>query len=273
MHLPKTGGMTLRDIVARQYKPHERLEFKTGHLKQYRAFLERPQAERDAYRLLYGHMCFGYHQGVSGESVYITMLRDPMDRVISQYYAGMLKRETGRSGPPISVEEWLTTTLRGNAMTRMLVGFRPDAPKPSMYNTGHPLPDDAAEIAIRNLSAHFAVVGLTEAFDTSLLLLRRAFGWRRIAYVRKNVGQRRRKLEAVSPDTRAMIEQHSSMDFQVYVAAKALFDAQVKAYGPTLDADLAALTAENERAAQRDRLVGLVRDNRLLRKIVRRLRS
>lgn len=264
--------MTLRDVVAKHYRPRERLEFTKRHRSEYRAFLQRPQAERDAYRLFYGHMPFGIHEAVRGETLYVTMLRDPVERVISQYYNIALNKAERENSDAKPLEEWAKHPLHANAMTRLLAGWRPDADDPAgVYDSAHPLPADAVEIALHNLRTHFAVVGMTEAFDESLLLMKKAFGWGSMAYVRKNIGQRRRKLDRTTPEIRALIAEHAHMDMALYAAAKDMYAEKVRAYGPALAADFAALQQEKARYTRLWELTAPVHQNRYVRKIARRL--
>ncbi len=51
------------------------------------------------------------------------------------------------------------------------------------------------------IRAHFAVVGLSEKVDESLLLLKRSFGWKNIFYIKANVNKNRLAKEEVSKGT------------------------------------------------------------------------
>ena len=56
------------------------------------------------------------------------------------------------------------------------------------------LPQEALDLAVDRLG-EFSVVGLTERFDESAVLLTRALGWRRMVYTRENVTPNRKPRE------------------------------------------------------------------------------
>ncbi len=45
-----------------------------------------PEEKRNKIRCLKGHMPFGLHKYLLNSSVYLTVLREPIERVISHYY-------------------------------------------------------------------------------------------------------------------------------------------------------------------------------------------
>ncbi|HVX31436.1 MAG TPA: hypothetical protein VHA53_13225, partial [Nitrolancea sp.] len=100
-----------------------------------------------------------------------------------------------------------------NDQTRLLAG---------RYQAEGALPNanEMLAAARKNLQEHFAVVGLTEEFDRSLLLMRRTFGWGRPFYVRENVSQNPGRSEAISPETRRVIEEYNALDIDLYEEAR-----------------------------------------------------
>jgi hypothetical protein len=49
------------------------------------------------------------------------------------------------------------------------------------------------DIAKRNLASHFAVIGITEEFDRSLILMKRRLAWRHPFYTSQNVSREPKK--------------------------------------------------------------------------------
>jgi uncharacterized protein Yka (UPF0111/DUF47 family) len=84
LHLPKTAGMTLRGILERVYAEFG-VEFLTNRGGELRAFARRPLAERRRVALLAGHIPWGAQAAIPGARA-ITVLRDPVERVISFYH-------------------------------------------------------------------------------------------------------------------------------------------------------------------------------------------
>src|SRR4030095_15973884 len=123
-----------------------------------------------------GHLYFGAHAFLSQPCTYLTMLRDPVDRVISHYNyvrhqpSHYLYHEACR----MSLRDYVEFCGRqepNNDQTRLLAGER------NVPNFGQ-CSEEMLNIAKRNLADHFAVVGLTEEFDRSLIIMKRVFKWR-----------------------------------------------------------------------------------------------
>jgi hypothetical protein len=113
--------------------------------------------------------------------------------------------------------------MLNDAQTRLLSGAWGEVP------FGELTADHLAQ-AKRNL-AQCTVVGLTERFDESLLLMQRAFGWGDISYQRANVTQGRPKKESLDAATLAVIRQAHPLDLALYDYAQQLFAEQKRRYG------------------------------------------
>jgi hypothetical protein len=244
LHIPKTAGTTLNHIMERHYPPHQIFSF--GPVDGVEAFTQLPLEQRHAFRLVRGHMAFGLHAYVRPPYRYFTMLRKPVERVISYYYF-MLERpehylhnslHENRMGLEAFVASgW--STMAENAQTRMLSGVYHGPP-----GFGE-LDETVLEAAKRNLREQFVTVGLTERFDESLLLLRRYLGWNKIYYQRQNVTRKRPSRRQISPQTLAVIRAHNQLDLELYDYARALMDAQIEAYGPVFQQDLVLFKRKN----------------------------
>ncbi|MCZ7547078.1 MAG: sulfotransferase family 2 domain-containing protein [Anaerolineae bacterium] len=258
LHVPKTAGVTLNTLIDRHYSPEAIYQ---THIEALDDFFALTDAEKQPIRCLRGHMPFGLHAALPRPATYLTLLREPVARFVSEYtYI--------RTSPDHSFHEHLIAndvTLEAyieigepNLMTRWLCGFA---------ETGdwlpNPLPADAVATAQRHLAAYFSVAGLTERFDEFLLLLRRVHGWRRILYTRQNVTRARRPHNAIPRATLAAIAQANREDIALYAHAKAQFDAQVRAQGLAFQVELRLFRLLN-------RLYADVSHRRRLRTVLRR---
>jgi hypothetical protein len=84
LHVPRTAGTTLRQILERQYAPGSILHLYESDFGEELASI--PPSQPDSPRVVMGHFYFGAHAFVPKPSSYITLLRDPVERVISHYY-------------------------------------------------------------------------------------------------------------------------------------------------------------------------------------------
>ncbi|GAG93090.1 unnamed protein product [marine sediment metagenome] len=97
------------------------------------------------------------------------------------------------------------------------------------------LPPDMLQIAKENLRNRFVVVGLTEKFDESLLLMKQRFGWRDIFYTRQEVTAKRPPKSAIPPSTLRIIEEKNNQDMELYAFAKQLLEEQISNEGPSFE--------------------------------------
>jgi hypothetical protein len=259
LHIGKTAGTTMRHILRRQFPPSRIMVTRNREIRgeapdptrlpredTLRYFAGLPEAERARPSLIMAHTVFGIHEYIPHPCTYFTLLRHPVALTLSQY--AYISRNPGHR-----LYEAATTTyptLEGfiasgvalqtdNSQTRAISG---DTTTPFGGCTTEML-----ETAKANIAGRFAVVGLTERFDETLLLLRRAFDWRNMFYARANVTPQRKKA-SLPADTRRAIEEQNRFDLELYEWAAQRFDEQI-AKIPTFAEDL-------ERFRRRNRLYG-----------------
>ncbi len=224
LHAPKTGGTTLVRIIKRQCAPGSVLTlYDSSYGEELAAY---PSAEIDRVRAIAGHFYFGVHRLIARPSIYITLLRDPVDRVISHYH--FVRRSPEHylytAANELSLSEFVVACGAdepNNDQTRLLAGrHQPEGTPPNA--------DDMLAAARKNLREHVAVVGTTEEFDRALLLMRRTFGWGRPFYVRENVSKKQSRRDVISPETRRVIENYNALDIDLYEEARMLFAERVR---------------------------------------------
>lgn len=235
LHVPKAAGTTLQEIIVRQYPGGKGFRF-TGAPEREREFLAMSDAERAAYDVLTGHVAYGIHRHVPGSPVYVTMLRDPVERIISHYYFVLRKPDHylhdlvagGRMSLRDYVERRASIEL-DNDQTRYFV----EQPRPT--DRFVPITPDLLERAKRNLERGFAVVGLAERFDESLVLMQGAFGWLDVTYERRNVTEDRPGRHQIDDATLAVIRDVNRFDAELYEFAVRLFERRVESLGDAFD--------------------------------------
>src|SRR5438045_9447770 len=85
VHIPKAAGTTLQEIIVRYYKGGRGFRF-TGETQQWEDFKNASKEQNGRYDVLQGHVHFGVHEYQPEPATYITMVRDPIDRVVSHYH-------------------------------------------------------------------------------------------------------------------------------------------------------------------------------------------
>lgn len=251
IHIPKTAGMTLKSIVTRQHHAGEfALLYKERIRQSVDAFVAVPADVRSRYRFVLGHVGYGLHEFLPQPVTYATFLRDPIERIISYFYY-VLRRpdhflhETARKLGLRDFARSEATAKLTNGQTKYLAEL--DAQDATA---------ETLECAKRHLEERFAVVGLMEQFDVSLLLLRRVAGWGMPWYDRENVTRDRPRLSEIPNDALEAIVEHNRLDLELYRWARERFAQARHAAGLWLETELAALHAGNRLRAACHRFPG-----------------
>lgn len=246
VHIPKAAGSTLHAVLARQYAPDRTLIFDLQRPQSRRMIADLTPLQKERVLCLRGHMPYGMHRLIEREVSYITVLRDPVRRINSKYRN--LVRRPQRAlemGFPLerlaTLEDFLDLQVERCAMnfqTRLIAGsVDPERP---LFPYPEPVPDSALQTAIGNIERHFAVAGLVERFDESVVLMKQAFGWGPLFYARRNVdqGAKGRPDRGIPEPVADRIRELNSLDCQLvdYVAAR--LDRQIQAAGEAFRADL-----------------------------------
>lgn len=218
--------------MVRHYKAGRGFRF-TGDLKQLEEFKNKPLDERDAYDVLLGHVHFGLHEWISRPALYMTMLRDPVDRIVSHYYFVKAKPEHYLHkliiGKGMSLQEYAEKRACvevDNDQVRWLCA-RPHSAVPIGK-----VPREMVDEAKWNLENSISVLGLVERFEESLCCFGRAFGWSDVSYGgRKNVTPDRPPLDEIPAAAIETIRRVNRYDVELYELAKSLFEEQLLRLG------------------------------------------
>ncbi|MGA8261513.1 MAG: hypothetical protein WB783_14970 [Arenicellales bacterium] len=248
LHLPKTGGTTMRRVLDREYRNARRYEIGEDVTGDIRAFRTRQWDTHNAPRLVQGHMSYGLHRFVPGPATYVTLLREPLRRALSDYHY-----VTSTPGHPIhghvkdmGLVEYFESGITGqlsNGQVRLLSGDHlPDDPGvPSNRAMGRA----DLELALEHLQEGFAAVGVQERFDETLLLFHRRLGWQWPFYVRENVTSRSYRQEEVPGADLERISELNLLDTELYETVRAMFEREVARQGPGFARSVAAFRLLN----------------------------
>jgi hypothetical protein len=245
LHLPRTAGTTLARFLRSKFAPaevfHPYLAAGETLAEQLPALRALSRRTRDRLRLvLAGHAEFGQHEALGSSVRYLTVTRNPVDRVVSTYRflhdhpddplypqvvgEGMSLASFVRSKSAKGINDW---------QVRCLAGVPRNAPEWG---------SDVLEKAKRNIEEHFAVVGVTERFPEMIVLLGRLFGWRDLHYATLNTSS---STAPCTDEDRRLILERNQLDQKLHEFVSMRFNEQLESFS-NLEADLRRLHRENQ---------------------------
>jgi hypothetical protein len=226
LHIPKAGGSTLGEYVYNQCcspnaSDDDPLNAGVAYLDY--GFIKDPELtvpehvvnllDRRDLRAVIGHFWFGLHEHIARPCRYITLLRDPLERVVSLYYFAKLQdtmslEEFARNPPFREVD---------NDQTRRIAGVNPPVGECTRATL---------DLARGNLRQHFDVVGTTERMDETLARLNVKLGWNReVVSVTRNVNTERPSSSLLTPEAVDAIRARNELDYELWRYASELLDA------------------------------------------------
>ncbi len=219
LHIPKTGGLTLHDILHRQY-PSEQ-QYSCWNIDQSHLIEELPTQEKQKIRLIKGHLRLGIEKHIPRKMHYFTVFREPVARTISHYnYLKQFKEhpfyhELKEKGYSLSavLEGGFVKNL-DNCQVRFLSGEH-DVP----YGQ---IGDVHLHKALNHLDHLIHVFGLCEFYDESILLFSEKLKWETPYYAERNVSSVKEKMQLTEQE-RSIIEKYNFYDLLLYAYAKEKF--------------------------------------------------
>lgn len=228
LHIPRTGGTTLHNIVDRQYRPPEIHIIGHDIVGDQQRLRNLAPSQRNALKIVFGHYCFGLHNALpEREPHYITFLRNPVDRVASLYaYTQALPNHyLYECAASKNLADFVSSGCTGttdNGMVRQLCGLdrftMSDGEQLAYNDTVIPFGGVGAmhlQQAQNNLAEFGFEIGFTEWFHPSLLQIARRWGWTIPHYMAANRSRRK----TVDPLTESLILEHNEWDVRLYAWA------------------------------------------------------
>jgi hypothetical protein len=249
LHIQKTAGITLQRVFRRKLGPSLPVRFaglfrKSSSMVQ--AGSEPVRMARDRYYA--GHNCWGIHRSLPQPYFYLTFLRHPVSRLISLYHyshenesAYYHSHAKGRT-----IEQFLLETELhelDNGQVRVIAGddkntFTNSTP---FGQCDKPLLD----LALKHVEEDFLLVGLTEYFDESFLLLCDRLGWGSTRYLSRNRSTQKRAQPSQS--LLAELERRNAFDIEFYELMRKRLEQQIEAAGLRDDGRLETFRRRNAR--------------------------
>lgn len=216
LHLSKTAGVSLRRALISNYQEENILQvyIKSDPNKDFNETMKRYIEHRyslekiKSTKLFIGHCAYGIHKMFEQKFDYITMVREPVDRIISHYYYS-LKTDPNVKVQYSCLEDYIENrTNIHNWMTKRI------------SNTE--LTDGDLDLAKENLMHNIAFCGITEMYQETLIMLRKMYGLS-LDNIVANKNKDRQLTESIDPKIINRIKEIHYKDLELYEFAKALF--------------------------------------------------
>ncbi|MGJ3247444.1 MAG: hypothetical protein ACFE0I_15400 [Elainellaceae cyanobacterium] len=194
-----------------------------------------PAADLELYDLFRGHFGYDIRNFLPKKPVYITMLRHPIQRVISLYKFYSRRPDhpdssmASKVATSSSIEDFVRSPIpqvrarTSNCQAHQIASGFWDENLTDLIN----MPDaDLLDLAKDHLD-QFAFVGLTERFNESILLLSYIFGWYpAMEYQSLRVSSSSSPLSEIDPGLVALISDYNSVDLHLYDYAQTWFESR-----------------------------------------------
>jgi ABC-type polysaccharide/polyol phosphate transport system ATPase subunit len=190
LFLLKAGGETLLDVFVRNLETKDYLVIDNNDIRRSalgtwpdlaidNALSRLQRSEIDDLRFVWGLYRHGVDARLPKPCAGVTLLRHPLERAISHFlWAHPGRDPAGTLNQYLSSRDSHCPLLLDNYMTRILSGVAElDPADPGATTANHRRVSDADfDLAASNLDG-YTVVGLTDQFDETLLVLGRDLGW------------------------------------------------------------------------------------------------
>jgi len=246
-HIGKTGGTSLRNILKRNYQPHELLELygpNRGSIEWYRNYYHalNHATQKSPIKCIAAHTAhflIPVLEELAHPFQVFCLLRDPVDRAISWYHFALSMAETdqgsaGQVGRVLKQRNWsvedIYLNLSGgnensseqhklfrfffNGQARVILA--PHVSTTELKYVSTPFNDRFYEAKLWKIIQQYYTVGTQERFKESVDDFARQFGWRDLTYIKENVTQTRPKISELSEEITTLIRSYNDLDVKLH---------------------------------------------------------
>ncbi|MEM9706501.1 MAG: sulfotransferase family 2 domain-containing protein [Pseudomonadota bacterium] len=227
LHVPKTGGQTMRRLVETNYEKNQTLACYPNNPK-YADLddLKSMSAEKKAeLKVVVGHIDYGVHKYFDRPCRYFSMVRHPIERIISSFQHVMRNNEVLAKKCSSLLRFYEISPKRlflDNFQTRMYSGQQP-----ARGECTH----EMLWTAIENIEKHFDAVVTNEEYNRSVAVLGKLYGWPTTEYKKLNVTPDRQPRDSYSAYEIEYIEKWNQLDLALYDYVSSRFEKQAMGMG------------------------------------------
>jgi hypothetical protein len=243
LHIPKCGGNTFISAIARNFNPLGLYLTRAPYEKAEAMFAELAEPSRRDVTLFAGHVGFGIHELIPKASTYITMLREPNDRLRSEYFFARCTKTHPHyeiiEKEKMSLIQYVTSDLSrhfDNCQTRMLSGRA----ETHWLNGRVACEEEDLQRACEHLEKSFSWIGLTERFEESTAGMCLTFGWPYSPVSSRNVTPEKLSMVELSAEEISSLRSRNLFDVRLYEHAVGLYERQIANLGEQLKTSMRA---------------------------------
>jgi hypothetical protein len=225
VHISKTAGKALVKSIKSNYNDKSILEvyrktpMQNGLTINPNEYIETclkqqyTSNELDNIEFFAGHVAYGIHSMFKQKFDYITMVREPVDRIVSHYYYS-LKTDLTVKEKYADLEDYVENRIDiHNWMTKRLSNVD--------FNGGD------LDLAKKNIVENFALCGITEKYEETLALLTKMYGLS-LKNITVNKNSDRVPISDIDEKIINKIKTIHYKDIQLYKFAKEIFEIKLK---------------------------------------------
>jgi hypothetical protein len=227
VHIPKAAGTTLRKTAERLY-PNRTLYIRPVPWPE-QLDAVRTEAVPGEVDFISGHFPIDLVDHLPFRTRIISVLRDPVARVVSQYHYVLRSPEHHQHAQAVAMtlEEYALSDLGAdldNVQTRMLAGFDPGYSTPI-----NALTRDVLDLARESIERRLWLVGVQEHMDAFMSTLAHRLGWPSDLEVTSYLVAPERP--EIDDRVARMIRERNWMDAELHARAAAIFEACIGSSG------------------------------------------
>lgn len=227
VHIPKTAGTTLNSIINSNYHPARVFNLTVaGRMdidgkgktlfsrdQDTQEIRERIKAHQKQINCISGHLPYGVHKLIDRPTHYITILREPLSRALSQWRHAIRAGEQSALGRLLLEYDFnLQKALEDNAVLQ----FMNDQTRMITGSDRVHLDERDYDEALNVLQSDYALVGLSETFSVFLTEASSKFNWSNTLYSKLNTAPRDSENIRFTKNEEALIRQYNKIDFDLY---------------------------------------------------------
>ena len=233
LHIPRTGGTTIGHLLLNNYKKEEHVKFQYNDNIINRTDIANISKDNTRSRkILCIHSPYGIHKLLGNNFQYMTIIRNPIDRMISHFYFAKENKRHYLNKLIISnnwtISDYVNSRISeelDNGQVRLISGVG------NSIKFGE-CTVDLLEIAKCNLLNSFSVVGLFEDIQEFENELVKKYKFVSNTGIWLNKAIMRPKLEEIDRFTVESILAYNSLDFELYNWVKKIKDQRTYQIGP-----------------------------------------